>query len=252
MLATLVAAVAVLAAIATAQAGFVQSGKLLVSFEAGLKPTTLPRDSLVPAKAGFRGSFENLDASDTPALNTMTVQLARGGRIDSTGLPRCSEHRLRGRTSAEALQACRPALVGEGTVRSAVRFPDGHRLRSNSKLLLFNARGEIIMHVYTTKPLRGTFLVPMKVQRGSGAFGTVLKAKFPRIAAGYGYLTGFEMVIDRSYRRDGVRHGFVEAGCPAPAGFNKVAFELAKVTYRFRNGITVKDGVIANCRVEGT
>jgi hypothetical protein len=236
---------------AISQADSVQTGKLLVSFDAGIEPSRLPRHSLASVEIGFRGRFENLDASDTPALEKMVVRLSRGGKIDSIGLPHCSEAQLRGRTSSEALSACREALVGEGTVGSALRFPDGRRLRSKSKLLLFNAPAEILMHIFTTKPLRGTFLVPLKISRGSGAFGTVLEAKFPKIAAGYGYLTGFEMVLHRNYTYRGHRKSFLLASCPAPAGFNRISFELARVAYRFRDAVTIRNAAIRSCTVAG-
>ncbi|HYH54496.1 MAG TPA: hypothetical protein VD761_10235 [Solirubrobacterales bacterium] len=231
------------------RAEFVQSGKLLVSFDAAISPTKLPRDHLVPIKAAFAGSFERLDATDTPPLQTMQIRLSRGGSIVSQGLPRCSEANLRERSSSEALAACRRALVGEGTVRSALRFPDGRRQRSTSKLLLFNASNKIIMHIYAAKPLRGTFLVPMTIRRGSGGFATVLDARFPPIAAGYGYLTGFQMVIERTYSYRGERRSYLLASCPAPQGFPKVSFELARVAYDFGDGTVIRTAAIRSCRV---
>jgi hypothetical protein len=245
VLATLTLAVAF--GIATVRAEFVQSGNLLVSFDAGLKPSKLPRSKLVPVRVGFKGTFENLDASDTPALNTMVVRLSRGGRIDARGLPRCAEHRLQGLSSKEALLVCGAAQIGSGTANSAFRFPDGSRVRSAAKMLLFNAPHGILMHVYTTDPLKGTFLVPMSIHKGSGAFGTVLRARFPKIAAGYGYLTGFEMVIDRSFTYRGETRSYVLASCPAPKGFNKITFELARVTFAFRNGVKVRNAALRTC-----
>lgn len=233
------------------QAGFVQTGKLLVSFDAGLAPTALPRDHLVPVKVGFKGTFENLDASDTPALQTMVVRLSRGGQINSKGMPTCPEVRLAGLDSEDALGICGDAKIGEGTVSTAFRFPDGVRARSKAKLLLFNTTKGIVMHLHTTEPLEGTFLVPMSVRKGSGAFATVLRARFPRIAAGYGYLTGFQMVIQRNFTYQGQRQGYVLASCPAPPGFNGVTFELARVTYNFHNGVSVRNSALRSCKVRG-
>lgn len=235
-----------------AQAEFTQAGKLLVSFEARIAPSKLPRERLVPVKAVFKGTFENLDASDTPALDTMVVRLARGGKIDSRGLAVCPARRLVGLSSEEALRACGRARVGEGAVHSAFRFPDGKRARSKARLLLFNAAGGIVMHVYTSSPLKGTFLVPMTVHRNGGRFGTVLRARFPEIAAGYGYLTGFEMVIQRSFTYRGQRRSYLLASCPVPPGFGKRAkFELAQVTYAFDNGVKVENAAVRSCAVRG-
>lgn len=233
------------------RAEFVQSGNLLVSFDAGLQPSKLPRSNLVPVRVGFRGTFENLDASDTPALQTMLVKLSRGGKINSRGLPSCPRFRLQSLDTAGAMRVCGRARIGAGTITSAFRFPDGRRARSKSRLLLFNARGGILMHVYATNPLKGTFVIPMTVRRGGGAFGTVLSARFPRIAAGYGYLTGFEMVIDRSFRHRGKRQSYVTASCPAPRAFRRVSFELARVTYRFRGGTTIRNSALRSCSVRG-
>ncbi len=236
---------------ATSQAEFVQTGNLLVSFDAGLKPSKLPRSKLVPVKVGFKGTFENLDASDTPALDTMVVKLSRGGQINSKGLPRCIEERVQGLNTQEALSVCGQAQIGSGTASSAFRFPDGQRVRSKAKMLLFNAPNGILMHVYTTEPLKGTFLVPMSIHRGQGAFGTVLRARFPKIASGYGYLTGFEMVIQRTFSYRGQRQSYVLASCPAPPGFKKVSFELARVTYAFRTGVKVRNAAIRTCTAKG-
>lgn len=237
--------------VATSGASFVQVGKLLVSFDAGLAPTKLPRDRLAPVKVGFKGTFENLDASDTPALRTMEVKLSRGGTINSKGLPRCPQRKLENLDSSEAQRACAAARVGSGTVSSAFRFPDGKRARSKARMLLFNAPGGILMHIHTTEPLEGTFLIPMKLRKGSGGFGTILVARFPEIAAGYGYLTGFQMVIQRSFTHRGKRQSYVEASCPAPRDLNGVSFELAKVAYRFVEGPAVRTGVVGRCKVKG-
>jgi hypothetical protein len=232
-----------------AQADYVQQGKLLVYFDAGIKPKTLPREELRPVKVGFIGSFENLDGSDVPALKTMTLQLAKGGVVQSAGLDRCTKRRLIQRTSASALSACRAALVGQGFVTTAVRFPDGRRLRSKADLLLFNAGNQILMHIYTTKPLEGTFVIPLHIQKRRS--GTLLSARFPRLAAGYGYLTGFRMTLSRTYSHRGERRSYLQAACTAPKGLNRVAFELAKVQFGFAGGIKVENSSLNVCRVGG-
>jgi hypothetical protein len=234
-----------------AQADYVQHGKLLVYFDAGIKPKALPRDELRPVKVGFIGSFENLDGSDVPALKTMTLQLAKGGVVQSTGLARCSKARLVQQTTESAIAECRDALVGSGEVSTAVRFPDGRRLRAKSKLLLFNSSRDILMHIYTTEPLEGTFIIPLHIHKSRGPFGTVLSARVPRLAAGYGYLTGFRMTMSRLYRYRGQKRSYLLASCAAPKGLNRVAFELARVDFRFAGGVKVSNSSLNVCRVAG-
>src|SRR5680860_132922 len=131
---------------------------------------------------------------------------------------------------------CGGALVGRGTVNSAISFPDQRRARFGSEMLLFNAPGAVLMHVHTTQPLRGTFLVPIRVIRSDPRRGMILKARFPKIAAGYGYLTGFRMVLNRKFLRAGKRQSYLKASCAAPPAFRRVSFELARVTYTFVDG----------------
>ncbi|HEX2096105.1 MAG TPA: hypothetical protein VHF50_01915 [Solirubrobacterales bacterium] len=236
-----------------ARADYVQEGKLLVFFDAGIKPKVLPREELVPVKVGFVGSFEQLDGSDVPALKTMTLQLARGGVVQSAGLARCSESRLGQRSTDAALSVCRDALVGEGFVTTAVRFPDGKRLRTKANLLLFNAGRRILMHIYTTEPVEGTFVIPLSIRSRRGSFGTVLTAQFPRLAAGYGYVTGFRMTLFRTYRAGGQRRSYLLANCPIPrsAGIDRLSFELARVEFRFAGGQRIFNSSLNECRVRG-
>jgi hypothetical protein len=230
---------------------FVQQGRFLSSLSAQIAPTKLPRRGTRPVSLRFGATFENLDGSDIPGLKTMTLKLARGGVLNARGLPRCTPAKLAQRNSSLALAACRRALVGKGTVATALRFPEGRRSRASARLLLFNARGGLLMHIYTTKPLEGTFIVPLKVSPAKGRFGTVLRARFPRIAAGFGQVTGFEMTLQRSFRFAGKKRSYLLAGCPAPRGLNRVAFVLARVDFRFQAGLRIRNSTINTCRATG-
>lgn len=247
----LLALTAVLSVLGASIAGAdtARQGQLLVGFEAAITPTTLPRDQLVPVKVGFQGSFEDLEGKDVPALQTMTLRLASGGVIENKGLPRCTEAKLSQRSSESALAACRGALVGKGTVSTAIRFPDGARQRFSAPLLLFNAGPKILMHLYTLQPLEGTFVIPLAITKTKGRFGTTLFARFPRLAAGYGYLTGFRMTLDRTYTYAGKKRSYLLAACAAPKSLNRVAFELARVRFSFQSTPMVENSSLNVCRV---
>lgn len=235
------------------RASFVQKGRFLSSLTAEISPTRLPREGLRPVSLRFASTFENLDGSDIPALRTMSLQLAKGGVIETEGLPRCTEGKLELRSSEEALRACRSALVGSGVVNTAIRFPEGARLRSSGRLLLFNAGHRLLMHIYVTEPVEGIFVVPLTIGRASGRFGTELRATFPRIAADYGQVTGFSMKLQRAYRFEGERRSYLLGGCPIPraAGLNRLAFELARVDYRFAGGLRIRNSSLNVCRAVG-
>lgn len=231
---------------------FAQSGRFLSSLDARIAPTKLPRRGLRPASLRFGSTFENLDGTDIPQIATMTLRLARGGALQTRGLPRCSRARLAQRSARAALAACRGALVGRGTVSTALRFPEGRRSRSTARLLLFNARGALLMHVHATDPLEGVFVIGVRIRRTRGLlFGTELRADFPRIAAGFGRVTGFRMKIHRLYRHRGERRSYLLAGCPATPPRRRVTFQLARADYRFRGGLRIVNSAFASCRVRG-
>jgi hypothetical protein len=232
---------------------FAQKGRVLSSLSAEISPMALPREGLRPVSLRFASTFENLDGKDIPALRTMKLRLARGGTIQNEGLPRCAPRRLEARTAAQALAACGNALVGRGSVSTAIRFPEGARLRTEARLLLFNAGSRLLMHIHATDPVQGVFVVPLRIAKTEGRFGIVLSATFPRIAADFGQVTGFEMELERTYRHGGERRGYLLGGCPIPkaAGLNRLAFELAKVEYRFDGGMTIRNSTLNTCRALG-
>ena len=237
---------------ALSRAEYVQQGKLLTYFNADIAPTQLPRTGLRPVRLTLATSFERLDGADVPALRTMTVRLARGGVMQSRGLARCPPARLVQRASDLALRACGGALVGEGDVTTALRFPDGKRQRSRSRLLLFNGGPRrLLMHIHVTEPLEGVFVLPVEVRRTRGLFGTELRVAFPRIGAGYGRVTGFRMKLERTYRRRGALRSYLLGGCPAPRGLNRLAFELARAEFRFAGAPRLVGSSFAVCRAVG-
>ncbi|MEX2448682.1 MAG: Ig-like domain repeat protein [Solirubrobacterales bacterium] len=232
---------------------FAQAGKLLSSFEAQIAPTKLPRKRLAPVSLRFASAFENLDGTDTPELRSMTLKLAKGGVVQSRGLPRCRMPQLRFATSSAALGACRRAKVGEGAVTTALRFPEGSRIRFEAKLLLFNAAGNrVLMHIHARRPVATTIVVPIEIR--SGARGTVLHARFPKIAGGNGFLTGFRMKLERTYRHRGKRRSYLAARCPIPsgAGLRRIAFQLGRISYRFGDGRTLRNSSFNTCSVRGS
>lgn len=230
---------------------FTQSGRFLSSLSAWISPAKLPRDGSRPVHLRFSSAFENLDGTDIPALKTMTMRLARGGTVQREGLPRCAKRRLEHRTARAARAICGDALVGRGTAHTALRFPEGDRIRSKASLLLFNARGGVLMHIFVTEPLGATFIVPIAIHERPGAMGTVLKARFPKIIAGHGHVTSFSMKLGRVYRYGGERRSYLRASCPAPRGVNQLAFELARVEYRFRGGLRLRNSTFNVCKVSG-
>jgi len=226
-----------------------RAGALVASFDAGLAPNRLPRNRPAPVRLGLEGTFGSRDGSPTPALRTMRVDLVRGGRVNANGLPRCGLDDLEGTSSQGALRRCRGALVGRGGVDTEINFTDQPPDRNSARVLLFNARGAVLMHVYVTYPVRATFLVPIRIVRADPRRGMILAARFPQIAAGFGSLTGFRMTLNRRFMRGGERRSYLQASCAAPPAFDRLAFQLARVTYTFVGGDRLATSALGSCRV---
>jgi hypothetical protein len=84
-----------------------------------------------------------------------------------------------------------------------------------------------------------------------GDYGTTLTANLTNALGNKRNLTGIEMTLSRRYFSRGQSHSFVSAACPAPKGFSSVNFPLARTTFSFAGGETLKSTLNRTCGVRG-
>jgi hypothetical protein len=236
-----------------AQGERVQIGKVIVGFDGGFSPRSLPRHEPVPITVNFAGSIGTTDGSHPPALRRLQIEVNRHGRLTTRGLPRCSAPLLQSTDSDVALARCRPALVGRGRFAADLEF-DQEGLPAKGRVLIFNARhrGEpaLLFHVFGTVPVRATLVLPMTiVRREKGQFGTVLSAVIPRLAGGLGSITHLSMRIGRTYSFRGERLSFISGSCATLAGFQSAIFPLARGNFSFSDGSQLEITLNRRCRV---
>ena len=158
----LIATATLLAAFASiAGAALTQHGDLFVTFNGGLSPTALPRHTLAPISISVSGTVRTPARHHSPPpLRQIEIALNRSGHLETTGLPICHAAQLEGTTSAQALAACRDALVGSGTYAAQASFPEQSTFPTQGRILAFNGLNEgrqvILAHVYGTNPVPGT------------------------------------------------------------------------------------------------
>lgn len=224
-----------------------------ISVRGKLRPTVLPRRGRVPIGVSLGGRISSIDASEPPKLTKLTIELNRSGHLDTRGLPRCRLRSIRPSTNREALEACRPSLVGEGSFSANVRFPEQSPFPSNGKVLAFNGvthgRQAIFAHIYGTEPVPTSYVLSFEVRHGKGIFGTVLAASFPEVTGEWGYVTGLTMSLHRRFSFRGRTRGYLSAGCPAPAGFTKALFPLARTSFEFEGGLAIPTTLNRTCTV---
>lgn len=239
---------------ALAGAEVTQSGSVRVAVSAKLQPRRLPRSGTSPVAVSFSGRISTTDESIPPRLESLQIDINRYGRFDSEGLPICDPNLIKSASSSRALDACRQALVGQGKFWAAVQLAGQEAYPASGRLLIFSGRrhGRPILfgHMYSPHPFATSFVIPFTVRNLShGRYGTQLTADFPKAMGGWGTVTGIEMKLSRRYSSGGRRHSFLSAGCPAPKGMPGAVFVLARTSFRFAGGKTVRTSLSRSCEV---
>jgi hypothetical protein len=237
-----------------AQSELSQTGNLRISFGGSFSPRSLPRDSLAPISVHVKGAIGTTDGSHPPPVRQVEIALNRNGRLTTAGLPTCTSAHLQSTSTEAALERCRPSLVGRGQFGATIEFPGVEPFPASGPLLAFygtsKGRPALLLHLYITAPTRTTFVLPLQISRRErGQFGTLLSAAIPSLAGGLGSVTEIDMTIGRTYRFRGERRSFLSASCAAPAGFSGGIFPLARGSFQFADGRTVRTTLIRNCRV---
>jgi hypothetical protein len=251
---TISIALASLLAAGPAQSELSQSGNLRISFSGDFSPHSLPRDTPAPISVHVRGAIGTTDGTHPPPVRRVEIALNRNGRLTTEGLPSCPSARLQSTSSDTALDRCRSALVGRGSFGAAVEFPGVEPFPATGRALAFfgsrNGRPALLIHLYVTAPVQTTLVIALKISRqDEGQFGTVLAARIPSLAGGLGSVTEIDLTVGRTYRYRGERRSFLSASCAAPAGFTGGIFPLARGSFHFTGGRTVRTTLIRNCRV---
>jgi hypothetical protein len=197
----------------------VQVGKLIIDFDGGFRPTTLPKKQYAPIDLWGRADISTVDGSLPAAARHVVIDWDRNGLLTTKGLPQCRPSKLENTTTPAAMKACRPALVGTGFASGEVAFPEQAPFPASSKVLIFNGtpvhgHPVALLHAYAYVPAPTTFVVPViitKVHHGRYKYETTLDA--PIIAGGYGVITHFDFSIKRLWKFHGRRLSYISARC---------------------------------------
>lgn len=253
--APIAAALLLLAAAAgVARADRVKEGNVIVTFDGGIVPKSLPRAGAAPIAVGIESAFSAADGSDPPPqLRRISIGINRQGRLFNRGLPTCRVNRIQPSTIAAARRICGGAIVGRGRVGVRVNLPNQQPFDFRGPLLAFNAKPRngkrrILAQVYGLRP-PSAFVLTFRIRRKGGTYGTVIETNLPKSARDWAYVTRFEMTLRRTYVWRGKRRSYLSAGCPAPAGFPGAIYPFARARFDFANGTRVVSEETGNCTV---
>jgi DNA-binding beta-propeller fold protein YncE len=233
----------------------VQRGPVRVNFDGKLTPHALPRRGAAPVGIAVDARISGTNGGAPPQLRRIAIQINRNGHFGAKGLPICQEDEIQPSTTAGARASCGRALVGEGHFAANVKLPEQSPFPSSGKVLAFNGRlhgkPAILAHIYGTQPVPTSYVLPFSIGDSRGTYGTVLEASLPHATGDWGYVTGLEMKLRRSFSYRGKRRSYLSAGCPAPAGFPGAVFPLARTSFAFAGGMTLVSVLNRSCRAKG-
>jgi len=238
---------------ATAEGSLTQHGDLFVTFSGGLAPLVLPRHSLAPISISVSGTVRTPPGTKPPPLRQIAIAINRNGHLETTGLPICHNAQIDGTTSAQALRACRNALIGTGTYSAVASFPEKSTFPTQGHILAFNGLSEgrpvILAQIYGTNPAPSTSVITFYIQHPRGAYGTRLIDNLPASLNHYGYVKRIALTLHRTYTYRGQRHSYLSASCAAPPGFPGASFNFARASMSFEGSVTLASTLIRSCKV---
>jgi hypothetical protein len=245
-----------LAALGMALAGIAQGersqrGNLIVSLDGQLSPLKLPRERRVPVTVRLDGGLQTADGETLPRVTRIELGLPAQATLSTRGLATCPQRRLRDATAAEALAACRPALVGRGRLEADVLLPNQQPFAIDAGLLAFNGRAAgrraVVFHAFAPNPPT-VVVLPFLVRPGSGRFGTALVADLPEALGPWPHFAHFEVTLSRRYRYRGQDRSYLSASCPIPPRLTAGFFSMARAEFTLADGGQLGTGIARSCR----
>ena len=250
-------ALALLALLAALGAGLAQGeryqrGNLIVFLDGGLSPRKLPRDVLAPVGLRLDGGLETADGSLLPRVTRVELALPEQGTLSTRGLPVCSQRRLGDATSAQALAACRGALIGRGRLEADVLLPHQRPFQIRARLLAFNGRAPngrraVIVHAFAPNPPT-VVVLPFVLRNRKGRFGTALVADLPPTLGPWPHFAHFDLTLSRRYSYRGRAHSYLSASCPIPQIQTAGYVSLARAAFTLVGGGQISTEIARTCR----
>jgi hypothetical protein len=243
-----------LSLLGTAQADIVSGGNVRISFRGWINPEALPRAKSAPIALHVAGTVEPIGGQRPASLRKVTVEVNPHAVVTTRGLPTCPWQVLRSRTSSQAMEICKDAVIGSGHFNSHIDIPEQAPFPAVGLLLAFNStrhgKPAIAAHVYGTDPVPTAEVLHMNFKpRGEGSFGPIVSVEMPKLGNEWGYVTGFDLTLKRRYYYRGRAMSVISASCPAPAGIREAPFKAARGTYELADGSTLTRTFSDSCVV---
>jgi hypothetical protein len=221
-----------------------RAGNLILTVDGKVKPSKLPKKERAPITLQVEGHVQTVDGTTPPILQRIEMSFDKQGTIYTKGLPKCEVRELENTLTDDALRKCKDALVGKGTTKAIVDFPDQAPFDAPAPLLAFNGGNKIIFHAFAHVPTPTTFVVPSRISKASGKFGTKVTVNVPLIAGGNGRLVDFDLKVHREWTYKGEKRSYISAMC-------KTGQFIASGSFQWNDGTTIKGKISRPCKSKG-
>ena len=115
--------------------------------------------------------------------------------------------------------------------------------------ITLDRRPGLLNHIVIADPVKLPLVIPIRISRQEGKFGTVLTTTVPKLAGGSASITELRLKIGRRYSVGGEQRSYLSAACAAPPGWPGVSFSFARGSFGFSNGRTMHTVLIRDCQV---
>jgi hypothetical protein len=225
-----------------------KGGNVEATFKGGVTPSALPKKGTAPVGLTLEGTMKAADGTHVSALETVSLEFDKAGVLNTKGLATCRVSQLESTTTKTAQKVCGDAAVGSGFVTADITFPEQPDLHARGPLVVFNGskggKQELILHVYAHVPAATTFVVPVKISKVHGKFGTKAFIQVPKIVGGAGSVTGFKAKIKKLWSSGGKKQSLLNAGCPRGS-------LAVKGEFKYHDGTKLHGEISAPCTPKG-
>jgi hypothetical protein len=219
----------------------VRAGNLIVTLNGWATPKALPKDRDAPVALHATGHIATADGSHPPALKTVLVDIAKKGetgKIRAQAFPTCRATEIEATDTATAKAKCKDAIVGSGTTKAEVAFPEQAPFTASGPLVVFNGgvkngKTLILIHAYVNVPAPTAIVTRVTSTEGwKDGYRLHAIAEIPLVAGGAGSPIDFALKIDRK--------GYLTASCGTGA-------VRARAKAIFRDGSELSGNFVRPC-----
>src|SRR4051794_20546939 len=216
-----------------------EAGNIKFTFDGGFSPSKVPEKKMAPIVLSASGTIATKDGTHPPALKEVEVETDKNGTINTKGVAACTSGKLQSRDTKAAEKVCKSAIIGTGTTKVEIQFPEQNPIPVTSKLLVFNGgtsggKTTLFIHAYITVPTPAAIVTTVKIKKiHNGRYGLKSVATIPKIAGGSGSVKSFSLKV-------GNKKKVLAAKCPD----GKLQAHAKAI---FADGTSVSAGIIRTC-----